>query len=202
MGIPQNVRAVIVANPGPNQKSFYPWATIKCEGPRMFRSQTSRDVACLLDVERDVRAWVCMPAALGGNSDYVPDFAVFPSEAQPYLLDAPDMTSDLSVRTQSAAAASWRLVAMEEEQLNSGFRLANAKDLLRYANHKTTLGDRVRLLAALDENGSLPFAQCLQAFQETKPIAGLASLILQEYVEIDFDEAPIGPETLVRRIAR
>ncbi|WP_210388408.1 hypothetical protein [Mesorhizobium caraganae] len=73
-------------------------------------------------------------------------------------------------------------------------------DLLRYARWHCPLGDRVRLLAALDEHGSLTVAECLAAFHETVPIAGLSSLVLRRFVEIDLDEARIGPETAVRRI--
>lgn len=44
------------------------------------------------------------------------------------------------------------------------------------------LGDRVRLLAALDEDGSIPVAECLGAFRETRSMAGLSSLILHRFV--------------------
>lgn len=91
---------------------------------------------------------------------------------------------------------------LERDEIYGGFRLRNAKDLLRYAGTVTPLGDRLRLLAALDEHGSLPVAECLKAFQEVRPAAGIASLILHDYVEVDLDDAPIGPETAVRRIAR
>ena len=61
------------------------------------------------------------------------------------------------------------------------------------------MGDRVRLLAALDENGSMTVSECMPAFLETPPIAGLSSLILHRFVEIELDEARISPETQVRR---
>jgi hypothetical protein len=51
----------------------------------------------------------------------------------------------------------------------------------------------------LDEFASMTVAECLPAFRETVPIAGLSSLILHRFVEIDLDEARIGPETMVRR---
>jgi hypothetical protein len=51
----------------------------------------------------------------------------------------------------------------------------------------------------LDEQGSLSVSECLAAFRETVPIAGLSSLILHRFVDVDLDEAPIGPETAVRR---
>jgi hypothetical protein len=78
-------------------------------------------------------------------------------------------------------------------------RVKNAKDLLRYAKFEAALSDRIRLLAALDEHGSLSVAECLNAFQETKPIAGLASLVLHRFIMMDLDDALIGPETQVRR---
>ena len=74
--------------------------------------------------------------------------------------------------------------------------------LLRYADYVVPLGDRLRLLAALDEHGSMPLAECLKAFRETNAVPGIAVLILHGYVEVELDDAPIGPETSVRRITR
>jgi len=91
---------------------------------------------------------------------------------------------------------------LERGEIYDGFRLRNARDLLRYAATVTPLGDRLRLLGALEENGSLPLAECLNVFQEVRPVPGLASLVLHGYVEIDLDGAPIGPESSVRRISR
>jgi hypothetical protein len=80
-------------------------------------------------------------------------------------------------------------------------RLRNAKELLRYARYDVALSDRIRLLAALDEYSSMTLAEAITAFQETKPVAGLASLVLQRFVSIDLDDELIGPETIVRRRA-
>lgn len=76
--------------------------------------------------------------------------------------------------------------------------LRNARDLLRYSGTTVGLEDRIRLLSGLDEHGSLTVAECMNAFKETRPIAGLASLILERFVEVDLDTL-IGPETRVRR---
>ncbi|WP_234901925.1 hypothetical protein [Agrobacterium rubi] len=43
--------------------------------------------------------------------------------------------------------------------------------------------------------------ECLSAFTETKPIGGLASMILTGFVEVDLDESLIGPGTQVKRIS-
>jgi hypothetical protein len=142
-----------------------------------------------------------MPSAIDQKGKpYIPDFLVFPEEGDHYYLDAPDRSrlGPASLR-ELPDVTNRQLLTMPEEQLRSGFRLGNAKDLMRYASHRTPLGDRLRLLGALDENGSLTVAECLSAFQETKPVPGLASLILHAYVEVDLDERPLGPETIVRR---
>ena len=132
----------------------------------------------------------------------MPDFHVVYSDGRNRFLDSPDRADRLDQTLLqsiiSATGATYGLLSVSE--VYDGFRLQNAKDLLRYGHVVAPLGDRLRLLGALDENGSLTFTECLAAFQESRPVPGLASLILRGYVEVDLDEAPIGPETVVRRI--
>ncbi|KJS14051.1 MAG: hypothetical protein VR78_10575 [Hoeflea sp. BRH_c9] len=185
------------------QNPFFPLATLKSFGAVIFRSQASRDVACLLDVDVAVSSWVCAPKPLVLASEhYICDFLVTDVEGVQTLMDAHDRQDGPDQKELTAAAASinLRYRRWDHAAVHSGFRLRNSKDLIRYANYTTALGDRVRLLAALNENGTLSVAECLSAFQETKPIAGLASMILGGFIEIDLDEALIGPETKVRRI--
>ncbi|MCJ8057183.1 hypothetical protein GB928_027685 [Shinella curvata] len=119
-----------------------------------------------------------------------------------WMLDAFDRKrpADVAAITSAAAALSYRYRIVDRSEIYDGFRLRNASDLLRYAGHNVPLGDRVRLLSVLDENGSLSFSECLQVLRETQPVAALASLILQGIVEVELDDALIGPETMVRRI--
>lgn len=189
-------RAAETARTTPPEKAiFYPLATIKCEGAADFRSQVARDVACLFDVDASVSSWRCQPAlAAGKRRDQLSDFLVTYVDGTQRLVDAPDKEGGPKGRSPL------EYVRLSKEEVYGGFRLENAKDLLRYGNWRTTLGDRVRLLAALEEYGSLTFAECLGAMQETKPVAGIASLILSGFVEVDLDEALLGPETTVRRI--
>ncbi|MGJ7038885.1 MULTISPECIES: hypothetical protein [Shinella] len=95
--------------------------------------------------------------------------------------------------------ASYRLVE-REEIYDSGFRLPNARDLLKYARVSVTLADRVRLLGLLDQEGSLPMSDCLGAIRNTEPVAAIASMILHRFIDVELDEAILGPETMVRRI--
>lgn len=179
---------------------FHPRATIKCRGSAMFRSQVARDVACLLDVDTAVSSWQCQPLVSQGRSaDGTPDFLVTYEGGGSRYLDAPDRPRPDLKFVQNLDCEHLQLT---HEEVYDGLRLQNARDLLRYGNWKTPLGDRVRLLAALDEHGTLTLAECLGAFQETRPVAGIASLILTGFVEVDLDAAPLGPETQVRRIRR
>jgi hypothetical protein len=77
-------------------------------------------------------------------------------------------------------------------------RLQNAKDLIRYAGYDAPLGDRIRLSAALADLGSLTLAECLAAVRDGRPMRTMAALILQGHVEVDLDEALLGPDTIVR----
>lgn len=182
-------------------RSFYPSATMRCDGSRVFRSQAARDVACLLDLDPGVVLWRCGPHIDG--HDHIPDFEATHDDGRVVFIDAHDRrldTDDDMIAAVDRHGAEYRQLSRGE--VHDGFRLKNAKDLLRYGNYVVPLGDRIRLLGALDANGSMPLVECLNAFQEVKPVAGLASLILNRYLEVDLDDAPLGPETAVRRIAR
>lgn len=178
---------------------FLPSGTVRCTGKPSFRSQLARDFACLLDLDRDVSVWSCFPFELqSSGSAHVPDFAVERHDGR-YVVD---VQSGQSARPSwiptISAEAGYRYLAVTADVLPE-FRLQNARDLLRYAKWTCPLGDRIRILGALDEHGSLTLAECLSVFQETRPIAGLASLILHRHLEIELDDALIGPETQVRR---
>ncbi|ACE91181.1 hypothetical conserved protein [Rhizobium etli CIAT 652] len=181
---------------------FYPLATIKCAGSPIFRSQAARDLACLLDVDPDVASWTCVGVELSYEGEtYLTDFVVTGIDNRSFVVDvARDLPTppDWIELAAERAGHGYRPVATKE--FGDGFRLRNVKDLLRYGFYRCPLGDRVRILAALDEMGSLTVAEALSAFREGRPMACLAALILQGFLEIDMDEALIGPETVVRRI--
>lgn len=181
---------------------YYPLATIKCAGHPVFRSQEARDFACLLDVDPDVARWSCEGVDLSyGEEIYRVDFVVTGTDDRTFMVDVaeeaprPPDWIELAVGRLGHA---YRPVSMHD--FVDSNRLANAKDLLRYGFYRCPLGDRVRILAALDEMGSLTVAEALSAFREGRPMACLAALILQGFLEVDLDDALIGPETAVRRI--
>lgn len=181
---------------------YYPIATVKCVGSPLFRSLDARDFACLLDVDPDISRWTCDGVELSyGGETYRVDFVVTGKDDRTFMVDVAEdapKPPDLIEVAVGTLGHAYRPVAVHD--FVDSNRLANAKDLLRYGFYRCPLGDRVRILAALDEMGSLTVAEALSAFREGRPMACLAALILQGFLEVDLDDALIGPETAVRRI--
>ncbi|MCQ1768064.1 hypothetical protein NOJ28_21205 [Neorhizobium galegae] len=177
---------------------YYPLSTVRCGGPVLFRDQLARDIACILDVDDEVLSWSCrsVPISRGGQI-YRPDFHVRRANGS-LLVDGVREAAVPDWVWEQADSAGLTYQVVRPSELPP-VRLKNAKDLLRYARYETPLSDRVRLLAALDECSSLTVAEALIVFRETKPMAGLASMILHRFITIDLDERLVGPETVVRR---
>jgi hypothetical protein len=177
---------------------FYPLSTVRCVGPVLFRDQAARDIACLLDVDDDVVSWSCRTTTLTNASEtYRPDFTV-ECTGRRFIIDA-DREERPPAWVNSKAASAGLPFEIVAPSTLPRIRLKNAKDLLRYARHDAALSDRIRLLAALDEYSSLSVSDALMVFRETKPVAGLASMVLQRFIAMDLDDRLIGPETIVRR---
>jgi hypothetical protein len=167
-----------------------------------FRSKVAADLACILDLDVLIVSWSYPAGPSGEQGQYTPDFLVEHIDGQRWLVDAPDRNGARAVFdpavAQTLGCAGYRMASRAE--IYDGFRLRNARDLLRYARHIVPLGDRMRLLAALDEHGSLSFAECLQTIRESRAVPTVAAMILQGFLEVELDEALLGPETMVRRI--
>lgn len=178
--------------------SFYPRGTVRCANSSLFRSATARDVACLLDVDPDVTSWSCLPIELRAGSQYhVPDFEVICTDTR-YLLDV-DQAPLWVTEAAASAGYDYRLDTYDLEKLSQ--RLANARDLLRYATYNVSLGDKIRLLSLLDEYGPMSIKDCAPSIQNTSdPIGSIASMVLRRIVEMDLDDEPIGPDTRISRV--
>lgn len=175
--------------------------TVKGPSRPVFRSNAAADLSCLLDLNPEVMSWSCLTAELPERG-YVPDFLMDDTAGGRWILDAPGkkLPAELDAMSADAARQGAQYRQFEPSEIYGGFRLQNAKDLLRYVSHSLPLGDRIRVLATLDEQGPLPFGDCLRIIRETNPVAALASMILQGFIEVELDEALLGPETMVRRI--
>ncbi|MGR9408072.1 hypothetical protein ACU8MI_16225 [Rhizobium leguminosarum] len=194
--------ALYAAYTDASTQRFYPRGTVRCSGNPMFRSQLSRDLGCLLDIDRDVVAWLCLPIELRAESGtHVPDFMVDYDDGTRMFMDAVEEEGSPDI-TATAAIAGVRHRYMSRQQIEAGFRLQNARDLLRYASYRTPLNDRIRLLTALDEGGSLTIGECLHVFREAQPMTAIAWMILNRMIDADLDQAMLGPETVLRRYQR
>lgn len=183
-------------------KLYYPRGTVRCSADAMFRSRPARDLACLLDVDPDVVAWLCLPLEFEtGLGPHVPDFLVDYHDGTRFFLDAVEGEETPEIK-EGAAIAGLRYRGVPREETEAGFRLANARDMLRYARCRTPLNDRVRMLSALEEAGSLSVSECFQVFREVQPMTGISWMFLHRLISLDLDEAMIGPDTVVRSYRR
>ena len=128
---------------------------------------------------------------------HVPDFMV-ERKHDVLLLDVVAQRHPPSWTAEAAAREGFSYLTMARGDIDP-VRLKNCKDLLQTAGGEVSLGDRVRMLAALDEHSSLTVAESLTVFRDSTPIRALANMAVERFIEIDLDQALIGPETLVRR---
>lgn len=185
-----------------SKRKFYPRNTVRCSGDPMFRTQLARNLGCVLDVDRHVVAWLCLPAELKAEiGPHVPDVMVDYDDGRRVFMDTVEQEGSPDI-TEAAAIAGIRHRFVTRKEIEAGYRLQNARDLLRYANYRTPLNDRVRLLAALDEMGSLSVADTFPLFGEVKPMTGIAWMVLHRMIAIELDDEIIGPETAIRRYQR
>ena len=182
--------------------NFYPRGTVRCSGDVMFRSQLARDLACLLDVDDAVVAWLCLPGEIRTTDGvHIPDLMVDYEDGKRVFLDACEEFGDEAI-SEGAVCSRLHHRYVARAEIETGCRLANAKDLLRYAHFRTPLNDRMRLLAALEEAGSLAIGECLGLFREVQPMTAVSWMLLNRMIAADLDEHMLGPETVLHRFKR
>ncbi|MEY9099164.1 MULTISPECIES: hypothetical protein [Sinorhizobium] len=186
----------------PTYRPYFPFATLKCVGRPLYRSRDAREYACLLDLDPSVLTWRCLTHAVTddiGVRRYFVDFAVETYDGHLLVEVWTSSAGDTQWITATAECFGYRYQAVLMPELRKWPRLQNARDLLRYAGWDTPLGDRIRILATLDEMGTLTLAECLSAVREGRPMQTVASMILSGVLEVDLDNALLGPDTVVRR---
>jgi len=187
----------------PKYRPYPPFATLKCVGRPLYRSRDARDYACLLDLDPSVLSWRCVTHAVTddiGVRRYFVDFAVECNDGHLLVEVWTSSVADTQWITGVAECFGYRYKAVRMPELRKGARLQNVRDLLRYAGPDAPLGDRIRILAALDEMGTLTLAECLSAVREDRPMRAVASMILSGVLEADLDNTLLGPDTVVRRV--
>lgn len=100
----------------------------------------------MLDVDDDVVAWCCRPYGMDdilleiGWTGPPPDFLVTYANGRNLYLQVTEDEGDPEVTEAAACRQLWHRFARATD-IRAGFRLQNARDLLRYANYQTPLGD-------------------------------------------------------------
>lgn len=170
----------------------------RCIGQFAARDQLARDVACLLDFEDAVSSWTYRSLQFHHGCDrYSADF-VAERQSDVLVIDAVGQRRPPPWVAEVVIREGFTYRTMSRGDIDP-IRLKNCRDLLQCSGGEVSLGDRVRLLSVLDEQSSLTLAESLTVFLETKPIRGLANMVVTRLIEIDLDTALIGPETVVRR---
>lgn len=183
-----------------SKNAFTPRNTVRCNEAAIFRTKAARHAACLLDADPFVLSWSCLPRLISWkDGQHVPDFLVKKSSGIAYI-DVTPVTGNAppSWMPEAAKAQGWRYEVMSEASFADGCRLANAQEMLRYAAFDVSLGDRVRVLSFLEEHGPAPLATCMTVIRNGQdPVGVLAALALRRFIDIEIDEALLGPDTRV-----
>lgn len=181
-----------------SSRRFGPAGTMRCIGRPAFRSVLARDLGLLLDLDPDVSEWACLPAVLefanrdGEVVEHVPDVLVRDIDGRDRFLDAGE-----TGLTPVDPTVAYR--AVPEDEIRQEPLLSNARDAMRYAKRVVPLGDRVRLLAYLEEMSPITLVEAASAMRESsEPVGAVIALALRRIVRIEWEDAPIGPETAVR----
>jgi hypothetical protein len=171
---------------------------VRCVGRFVARDPFARDVAYLLDMDEAVSCWSCQSSRLRQGFDtYTPDFMAERGQ-DVVLIDAVSQRISPLWIAEAAAREGFSYQTMTRGNVDP-IRLKNCKDLLHSAGGEVSLGDRVRILGALDEHSSLTVAEILSLFRDRNPIRAFANMVVGRFIEINLDDALIAPETVVRR---
>lgn len=171
---------------------------LRCVGEAVLATPLAVDLARLLDVDGDVERWSCAPAESDVADHAGIVFEVLRATGTERLLPSERSDAGGEARDRQPACGTARVRLITREDIDP-VRLENAKLILPYARWRVSIDDRVRLLAALDDEGSVTLGECLAIFRNTsRPIAAVAAMALARVVDLDLDQ-PLGSRTRVIR---
>lgn len=182
----------------PRKGTAAAYRPLRCVGEAVLATPLAVDLARLLDVDADVERWSCGPAGTDASESARIVFEVIRATGTEHLLPSERSDAGGEARERQPACGTARVRIVTRGDIDP-IRLENAKLILPYAKWRVSIDDRVRLLAALDDEGSVTLGECLAIFRNTsRPIAAVAALALARVVELDLDE-PLGSRTRVIR---
>ncbi|NDW05870.1 hypothetical protein [Jiella pacifica] len=180
-----------------SRRHYAPAGTMRCIGIPIFRSTLARDLGLLVDLDDEVEAWQCLPRALdfcdadGVLVRHVPDFLVRYACGSEIYLDAGRIGL-----TSADDRTAWSAIC--EAEIRTEPALPNAREMLRYARRIVPLGDRIRLLAYLEDVGSATLVDAASGMRESPdPVGAVIALVLQRVVRIDWRERRLAPDSRV-----
>lgn len=180
-----------------DQRGAGGYRPLRCVGEVALPTPLVTDVARLLDTEGDVDRWSCrsLQHPDGGSPESV--FEVERTtglERIRVMENGPAEPQHAGHRDADGTPVRFMFRADVD-----AVRLENAQLILPHATWRVSLDDRIRLLAVLDEEGSVTLGECLAIFRNTsRPIAAVASLALAHVVDLDLD-TPLGSRSRVIR---
>jgi hypothetical protein len=125
-------------------------------------------------------------------------------EGQPHFLDLVDARPILTPRLRGL-----RSTVVRERELRSLVvtatdilrepRFGNVRDVWRYADRTVPIGIRLQVLKTLTDEGPLPLTELLASVRSNvDPAPSVMALACCGLIELDLDDSPLGPSTLVR----
>lgn len=181
--IPRGKRAGIGIGRVPG---FAPTQAVRCVRRPRLLTQSIRDTGCPLDADPGVLSWTCHPSTLFNRGrTFLPDFEVVRETAVELVTEDRELVPDWAL-APAAVRSMPTLTLLTSHPV--GVRLDNAHELLRYAVWCVSLSARVRLLAAFDQEDSLPLAEAMTTIRHgADRIRAIAALEMRRFVDLDLD---------------
>lgn len=181
------------------ENTFAPHTTVRCDGEAAFRTKAARDAASLIEMDRTVLSWSCLPKLISWQDvRHALDFSIKRLDGLAYVDVAPIAgKAPPSWMSEAGSAQRWRYEVMIESSFFDSCRLTNSQKMLQYAAYDVSLRNRVRVLSFLEEHGPASLATCMTVIRDDRrPFAVLAALAVRRVIEIGIDEA-LGPHAIV-----
>lgn len=200
-----------VSNRGGSVIGRFP--SIKMERMIAFESLLERDFIYLLDYDARVEWFEEQPLTIEYQHEdqtlhYTPDFHVIGAGQQVVVeckperfVETPDNQRKFAVAHAWCLARGWEFRVVTDQQIRTGYRLANIKRLTQYARLSLDPMLRYRIMAVVqDTGGALTLQALVQAIDATAPdrvMAGLLHLAFHHQVDLALELAPLSGQTLV-----
>jgi len=92
-----------------------------------------------------------------------------------------------------------RLVELDPEEIRKEPRFSNCREVWRHHRHAVSLGDRLQIMQALSEDGPQSIMELASRVSPTVDVvASVCSLACSNILELELDQTPFGPRTVVR----